>query len=744
MKDNDIVKTALEEFKVDKDHWSEIYEKAREDLLFLSDEPNAQWDERLLKDRKNRPIYQVDQLSQFIHQVSNDIRMNTPSIEIIPDDEESDTEDAEFLQGWARGVEYKSSADAAYDTAVDFAIKSSIGFIRVDHDYASDEGFEQELQIKRVINPGSCIIDSNSIQPDGSDSMRGFVLEDIPIKDWDVLHPDKNPVSFGEEPAKKDTKKDKVTIVEYFKIIDDAKEYGQTETGEVEEVAEGKTYKTKRKINKRIVKRYKLSGEDVLEETTFPGKYVPIVPVYGEEAWVEGKRHLNSLIRKAKSSQQMFNLGISLDVEMLMKQPQASFMAAAGAVSGFEHEYADPTKANVLHFNQKDVNGDPVSAPQRVAPPQSASGFMNMSREAVDNIKSTLGMYNASLGQKSNEISGRAINARKEEGDVGNYHFGDNLVRSITQVGKILICARGEIYDTPRAVKMVDKEDNAKMMGINGHRVKGQDRDFDMKKGNYGVRVTTGPAYVTQRQDAADNYTQIIQAMPELMPVIGDLVFKYQDAPGSQAISARLKKTIDPKLLSDEEKEKDQPDPQVLALTQQLQQITQEAGQKIQELEAELKSKQGDLLIKQEEVNVKKQEVGIKAGELKLKYLEAAKEPPAASTNTPTQTAEVPDPDDSIEVLQAKIMQKINDDNITQQKAAADEAQRQLEEQTEAQRSQEENQIRIFDIEQRGQQANALLNVLGSISGQIGVLTQQVSKPITIERDENGAIIGAQ
>jgi hypothetical protein len=733
---DDILVSAKEQYDIAKLGWNDVYESLRDDLEFLSDEPYAQWDKKLLDDRKNRPIYQIDQLSQFIHQVANDIRINTPSIDIIPDDEATDMESAEILQGIIRGIEYKSNADAAYDNAVDFAIRCSLGWLRVENVYSKDKGFEQELRIKRVVNPASIYIDPNSIEFDGSDAMYGFASEEVSKKEFERRYPNANPVSFGEVDFKQDGKT--VTIAEYFRIVEETEDLGLTDKGEIQKVDENGVYKTKRKVSKRKVERYLLSGQDVLESTTFPGKYIPLVPVYGEEAWRDGKRYLMSLIRKAKSSQQMFNLGVSLDVEMLMKQPQASFMAGAGQISGFEHEYSDPTKANVLHYNVEDVNGNKLPPPQRVNPPQSPIGFINMSREAVDNIKSTLGMYNASVGQRSNETSGKAINARKLEADVANYHFGDNLTRSITHVGQILICAFPDIYDTPRAVKMVDKEENAKMIGINGYRVEGQERDFDFTQGQYDVRVTTGASFTTQRQEAAATYSQLIQAMPDLMPVIGDLVFKYQDSAGSQAISARLKKIVDPKLLSDEEREENEPDPQVAALTQQLQAIQQEAQATIAQLQAELQSKQSEQQLKAGELQVKNKEVEIKAFEAQQKAMQAQQvEAPVDNTvDTAIKLKELEikefEAKSRAENDRAKLLLEAEKIKLDSLKMLSDNSQ--------------DNDVESGEeMEDEQQQKEAQMMMLQGIIQSVQGLTAAIQNPppMQVLRDEQGNIIGA-
>lgn len=748
---DDLVQSALDKFKVSKAAWKDIYRKSKEDIRFLSDEPFAQWEESEASKRTktNRPALTVDQLSQFVHQVENDIRMNTPNINVAPDNSDADSDTATIFEGIIKGIEYKSKADAAYDNAASFSVRGSIGYIRVDNDYANDEGFEQELQIKRVINPSAVFPDADSIEPDGSDFKYCFVLDEMKVSDFKKSYKGKTPVSFSEEEVTKELKdEDTITIAEYFYVSESTKSMGYNEGAEPEEVIKVKTYKQQRDVTKKIVHRCKLSGEDVLEETTFPGKYIPIVPVYGEEVWIDGKRHLYSLIRKSKDAQKRYNYWISLETELLLKAPKAPVMAAVGQIEDFQADWQDPDKAMALRYKQVDVDGKPAPVPQRLQPPTIPTGIINAARESIDDIRATLGMYNASLGEKSNVISGIAYNSQKKEGDVATFHFGDNLNRSIAQVGKILVFAIPEIIDTPRLIKIIGKEEEAEMIGVNGMLADGQKQSYDLTKGKYDVRVITGAAFTTQRQEAANFFSQIISQQPELMPVAGDLMFKYMDFPGAQALSARMKKLVDPKLLDEKDQQdiQSQQNPEVLKLQAQLQQVTAQAQQEIQALQAELKNKQGDqqvkmadVQVKAEEVAIKKQEVDIKAGELKLKYIEAAKEP-----QTTSQPAEQPNPNDSIEALHTQLQNKIS----AQQKAAQQEEDEKLRQQQEAaakaQREQDENQLKALELRQREQQGQAVIQVLGGISQQLHNLTTQVSQPLKVMRDDAGNITGAE
>lgn len=640
----DTVKTAQELYKRDKDAWSEIYRKAKDDLRFLSDEPDAQWDSEILSRRKalGMTSLTIDQLGQFVHQVANDVLMNTPTINVIPDDDATDQDTAEAIKGKIKDIEYKSNADSAYDTGVTFSIKSSIGFIFVDHEYTDDGTFDQELRIRRCVNPLAVLLDSASIETDGSDAMHGFKLEEITVGEFKKRFGKKEPASFGDEESTGNQKnEDKIRIAEFFQIVEEGKEIGARDTGEIEDAQDGIEYVNRRTVKNRIVKRYTLSGKDVLEETTFPGKYVPIVPVYGEEAWEDGKRKLNSLIRKSKKAQQLFNLWKSLETDLLMKQPQASVMAAVGQTEEFAADYLNPNKPGVLRYKFKDAQGNPVGAPTVLPPPAMPTGVVNASRMILDDIKGTMGIYNAALGMKSNETSGVAINERKIEGDMATYHFGDNLVKSITHVGRILVCAFPEVYDTPRIVNTIGAEDEPKRIGINGANVEGQERGFDFTKGKYDVKVVTGAPTTTMRQEAAQFYSEIATKLPEVMlPVMGDLLFKYQDFAGAQAMAERMKKFVDPKFL--EEGDQDQEKMQmaqamqeaqqvIMQLQQQLEAKTENEQQKTQlevmKLNADMEQAKMEFALKQQEFKLKEQEMLLRHEELRMQAHMAASQP---------------------------------------------------------------------------------------------------------------------
>jgi len=592
-----VVEAAIKKAEKAHEYWADIYNKAKEDLLFLSDAPDAQWDEKAYSSRvkSGRPTLTIDQLSQFVNQVSNDIRMNTPSINVIAGDQ-GDPEVAEILEGKIRAIQASSNADDAYDNAVNFAIKSSVGFIRIDHDYADAKTFDQDLFVQRVVNPSSVLFDPESIEPDGSDAKCCFILENISKESFKELYPDASPVSFSV--GNIDCEDDEIIIAEYFQIEEKDAFLIMDENGDTYEAEEVPVNAVRsRSIKKPIVYRYKISGEQVLDEGVFPSDYIPIVPVYGEEAWIDGQRNILSLIRRSKDAQRMYNYWASLETEMLMKAPKAHTLAAEGTTEDYAEDWLNPDKSAVLRYKQTDSSGQLAPPPQMMPAPQPPMGIINARQSATADIRSTMGLYDSFLGQQDNAISGVAISGRQREGDRAVYHYMDNLTRSMNQVGRILLSGIMQIMKTPRVVPIIGREDENEFVGINGALVEGQERHYYLNEGNYYITVTTGANFATMRQEAADFFERVLTSQPQLMNVMGDLLFKYSDFAGAQAMAERMKKIIDPALLDGEL------DAQTMALQQQNKQMQQG----MQMLEVQVGQLQQALQDKQAEIEIKAQ-----------------------------------------------------------------------------------------------------------------------------------------
>ena len=569
--------------------YSESRDSELDDLRFMAGSPDNrwQWPQEVLATRgavqgqtiNARPCLTINKLPQHVRQVTNDQRQNRPAGKVIPVDDKADVEVAEVFDGMVRHIEYISDADVAYDTACDNQVTFGEGYVRILTEYCDENTFDQDLRICRVRNSFSVYMDPHIQDPCGSDAEYCFITEDLPKPEFERLFPDAEPISsiatrgVGDEQLSQWIREDTVRIAEYFyAVYENAKLHlypgnntafaGSPEAKQYE--AMGVRPIRTRDVEIRRIKWMKTNGYEVLEEQDWPGKWIPVVRVIGNEFEVDGRIYISGLVRNAKDAQRMYNYWVSQEAEMLALAPKAPFIGYGGQFEGYEHQWktANTTNWPYLEVNPDvtDGQGSILPLPQRAAPPLPQTGLIQAKMGASDDIKSTTGQYDSSLGATSNERSGRAILARERQGDTGTYHYVDNLARAIRYVTRQLVDLIPKIYDTQRIARIIGMDGETSTVKIDPtqpepvRRIQDEagiviEKIYNPSVGKYDVAVTTGPSYYTKRQEAMAAMGEILQANPQLWAVAGDLFVKNMDWPGAQEIAQRLAKTIDPKLL---------------------------------------------------------------------------------------------------------------------------------------------------------------------------------------------------
>jgi hypothetical protein len=353
----------------------------------------------------------------------------------------------------------------------------------------------------------------------------------------------------------------------------------------------GKPLKS-RESDRRRIKYCKINGYEMLEEREWAGKYIPVVRIVGNEFEVDGRLYVSGIVRNAKDAQRMYNYWVSQEAEMLALAPKAPFIGYGGQFEGYETQWktANTTNWPYLEVNPDvtDGSGSILPLPQRAQPPMASSGLLQAKAGASEDIKSSTGQYNASLGMTSNERSGKAILARQREGDVGTYHYGDNLARGVRHITRQLVDLIPKIYDTQRVARIIGEDGETDMVKIDPMQAEPVkkivdqegiviDKIYNPSVGKYDVVVTTGPGYATKRQEALEAMAQLLQGNPQLWQVAGDLFVKNMDWPGAQEMAKRFAKTIDPKLMQDGDKppELQQAEMQIQAMGQEMEQMFQ-------------------------------------------------------------------------------------------------------------------------------------------------------------------------
>jgi hypothetical protein len=623
--ESDVLATARSRLNMAISAYSESREDEIDDLRFFAGSPDNhwQWPADVLATRgavqgqtiNARPCLTINKLPQHVRQVTNDQRQNRPSIKVIPVDDKADTEVADIFDGLMRHIEYISDADVAYDTACENQVAYGEGYIRVLTEYCNEDSFDQDIKIGRVRNSFSVYMDPTIQDPCGSDAKWCFITEDILKEDYERMFPEASPIStlktlgVGDQSLSQWINEDTVRIAEYFYVEHESKTLNlyPGNVSVFEGTPEDKQMKAmglkpvrSRKADVQKVKWCKINGYEILEEREWAGKFIPVVRVVGNEFEVDGRLYVSGLVRNAKDAQRMYNYWVSQEAEMLALAPKAPFIGYGGQFEGYEQQWKT---ANTQNWPYLEVNPDVTDGqgavlplPQRALPPMAQTGLIQAKMGASDDIKSTTGQYDSSLGATSNERSGRAILAREKQGDTGTYHYVDNLARAVRHIGRQIVDMIPKIYDTQRIARIIGLDGETKMAKVDPtqqepvRKIVDQagiviDRIYNLGVGRYDVCVTTGPSYMTKRQESLDAMSQLLQGNPQLWAVAGDLFIKNMDWPGAEEMAKRFSKTIDPKLLSDDDKT-----PELQAAEQQIQAMGQEMEQMHQMLQNVSKS----------------------------------------------------------------------------------------------------------------------------------------------------------
>ena len=566
-----LAKTHTEAMK----RWADAYQRERENIDLAYDDMRFrlgdQWHPQALAARQadSRPVLTFNKLPQFIKQVTGDLRQSRPAIKVVGIDDRADKKTAEILGGMTRYIENRSDADKIYFSAADSQVACGIGHWRVTSVYADDSTFEQELEIQPIDDGIAVLWDPDSVHPTRRDARFCFVPVDMSRALFKEKYPDFQAASIATVgDANYPTGwvgDDYVRVAEYWvkeptkrKLalladggIDDLTDDENADAKEAQILASGGRVEMREAFK---VVRYVISGADVLEgPEQWPGRYIPIVPLIGEEVFVGRRRYRHGIVRFAKDPQRSYNYFRSTQTEVIALQPKAPWV---GTIDNFKDSEEQWETANIKNWPYLTYRPDPLNgggAPQRGVPPVTSPGLTEGAKQAEEDMYGTTGIYPSSLGQKSNESSGRAIVARQREGDTSTYVYHANFGLAIQQTGRILVDLIPHVYDTARTIRSIGEDGKVDVVRINqpaGASLDGVVEKImnDVTIGAYDVTIEMGPSYTTKREEAKDGMLQLLQTVPNIAPLIMDLVAKAQDWPLSDKIAKRLQTTLPPQI----------------------------------------------------------------------------------------------------------------------------------------------------------------------------------------------------
>lgn len=553
-----------ETFQKDREHDEENRREAVIDARFVAGD---QWEDavRAVRDAKNKPTLTINRLPAYVAQLVGNRRLNDTGIKIIPD-KGGTKEIAQTREGLIRSIQKTSRAQNVYDTAFTQQVIGGLGNFQIHLEYAHDDVFEQDIRLAAIPNPLSVVWDRTSVDPSGADAEHVFVTDKIPRKDFKKRYPDAVATDFDGEGMLTEGRKygwdteDSVQVVSFWRVRSRKRLVALMVDGDVQDIEEAEIddfwdslakgpdgMPLIRETQRRYAEMYLCSSGDILAGPyELPISRVPVFRVPGWELFIEGDRKRWGLIRHLRDPQKLHNYWRSTIAEKLVGSPKAKWIAADSAVEGREDEWR---RSHLSDDPLLVYNAESGAPPQRAPAAQLEPAMIQEAGVASQDIRDVSNIHEASLGQQSNEVSGRAILARQRVGEVGSVIYQDNLNIAIEEAGKVINDLIPFVYDTPRIVKVLGPDESEKQVPINQPDVPGS----DITSGKYAVSFTTGPSYTTRRVEAREEMMALTNSMPEVMGIAADKIVEAQDWPGAAEIARRIRSQLPPGMVDDKD-----------------------------------------------------------------------------------------------------------------------------------------------------------------------------------------------
>jgi portal protein len=585
-----------------------------------------QWPEHVRTERAGmpgqvpaRPCLTINKVAAPVAQIANTAREARFSITVTPKGAKATRETADVFQGLIRNAEVQSDAQIARIWGFDRALKCGRGYWRVLTKYVDDGDSDLDIVTERILNQASVYLDPAAQQPDWSDGDWAFITVWLTKDKFTREYPDAEIPSDDAFSGLGDTAPDwlrgdgdeqEIRIAEYFYAV-----YTEIPTVDLQDgrsvplsdpaAQSAVPVIRSRTITSRSIKWCKLTAAGLLDQQDWPGKYIPIVPVLGDEWNIDGTRIFQGIVRPAKDAQRSYNYMRSAQVEAIGLAPRAPFVGAEGQFEGHpEWDSANTRNYSKLEYVPTDLNGNLNPPPQRNVVEPAVQAITLAAHEADGDIHATTGVPPVALGALDpHDRSGKAIRALQQQSDQGSSNYLDNLKRAVAFEGRIYVDLIPKVYTRPgRVAQLLGTDDEASSVLLGAPFVKTpagpqaappehpEAQTIDLTAGQYTIAVTVGKSFTNQRQEAVAMMGDLANAAPQMVPSFADLWVDEMDFPGAHAIAERLKKLLPPPL-QDSPEGQNVP-PQIQQHLAQMQGQLQQATQIIQQLQQQIATDQ--------------------------------------------------------------------------------------------------------------------------------------------------------
>jgi len=508
----------------------------------------SQYDDEFSSSLQTEFRGQFDLIKPKRNRILSELWANPVSVAFKPEDG-ADADAAEVLEGLFRAD--MTNSDEAIETALQEQLDCGFGAFRFVTEYESR--FDDMNNVQRIraepINEANNTVywDDNSKRKDKSDSRWCLIITSYTPSGWKRYckenginyEANKEPSSFKSPEAtnswtmRTNTKtvdigefyhktKKRKKVVMYEDPLGESKSFYMDEIKDVqEELDDGGYIQVGEKYKDRyVVKKYILTGEDIVKTSKIAGENIPVIPVYGDWAFVEGREIWRGIYYDAQDAQRLHNFQMSYIADIVAKGPREKPIFAPEQIQGFEWMYslsgADNNYPYLLQ-NVKNTQGEalplgPVGYMQNPTLPQASAGLLELTRQSVNDV--TGGNVDMPAMMNSQVTEGQ-VQAAQAAQNMETFIYQNNYQLAMKQAGRVYASMAAEIKDIPHEVSIQNEDGSEKsimlMESVLDMETGEETILRDISKGTFKVITSTGPNYTTQR----DKTRTIMQDLAE-------------------------------------------------------------------------------------------------------------------------------------------------------------------------------------------------------------------------------------
>ena len=536
-------------------------EESADDLLFYW---VTQWDDGVLDSSQLQFRGEFNILRKAGRQIISDLNANPVQVDFEPDDDKM-SDSSDLMDGIYRSVDRDNSTIDAYDNAKSEAVVCGYGAWELYTEYESLKSGDKNQVIKRkpIYEANNKVFwDPNARLLDKSDakycskltaySPEGYreMVEDVTGEDPGEVTPENfaSPQTSYAFPWFQGN--DTVFVVEFYhrkkckdKLLTFTDFLGQEmqmlesklDSVMDELIDDGFIISDEKEVERFKVMKYIASGIEIISSEEISGENIPIVPMYGERAFVKDQEVWQGVTRLAKDPQRLRNFNLSYLADIVSRSPRARPIFHPEQIQGFEHMY-DESGADSNYpynlMNSKDAKGAPLPpGPVGMMPEQSVPpaliAMTAESRQAVEDVA------NPGLPQDvaDPDLSGKAVIALQNRIDMQSMIYQTNLKHAKRRDGEIFAGMAIEIYDAPRRVTLVGADGTAKKAELYQSAIDKETGEVvvlnDLRSVEFKVFSDIGPSYSSQKQQDIDYIINMIGMLGESDPLRNIMILKY-------------------------------------------------------------------------------------------------------------------------------------------------------------------------------------------------------------------------